>query len=125
MAPVESFVNDPDPPPQAAKQPTRVVQLSKKLMAAAVSGNKSKAARPQKRPAPVLPPEAKKAGELPQELNAYAASKAKGGVSAPAPPGSEMLGITHGQDEYPLRDANLMYRCLWGIDADIPESACR
>lgn len=83
-----SLVNDvsPVPPPAAKKAPSRVAQLRAKIKSVAVAtGEKSKLATNQKRPAPVLPQEAKRGSERTQELNKYAASKAKGEVRCPFP----------------------------------------
>jgi hypothetical protein len=83
-----SLVNDVSPVPTAApkKAPSRVAQLSAKIKSVAVAtGEKSKLNANQKRPAPVLPQEAKRASERTQELNKYAASKARGEVRRSIP----------------------------------------
>ena len=74
-----SLVNGERPASKAA--PSRVAQISKKLKSSVPSvpfiGEKKKAAV-QKRPAPVLPSEARAAAEKPLELNLYATKMAKG-----------------------------------------------
>jgi len=78
-----SLVDDvaPPGPPAAKKATSRVAQISAKIKSVATAtGEKSKLNLNQKRPAPVLPQEAKRGSERAQELNKYAAGKARGEV---------------------------------------------
>ena len=64
--------------PKAA--PSRIAQISKTLISVPFMGEKKKGAV-QKRPAPVLPSEARAAAvDKPQDLNLYASRMAKGEV---------------------------------------------
>lgn len=75
-APHEERSNAPPP----VKKPTRVAQLSARLKSVTALSDRVRSESRQKRPAPILPTEAKRGGEKPQELNLYATAKAKGEV---------------------------------------------
>lgn len=73
--------NGPAPPAKPA--PGRVAQLSARLKAVTqINIGERKKSNVQKRPAPVLPSEARPPVDKPQELNAYVTAMARGEVSA-------------------------------------------
>ena len=75
-----SLVTNGGPAPPAKPPASRVAQLGARLKAVAIKSDKRKEGV-QKRPAPVLPSEARGNADKPLELNQYVTQMARGEVS--------------------------------------------
>ena len=97
---------------------SRIAQIGKTLKSVPFMGDKKKPAV-QKRPAPVLPSEARAASEKPLELNLYATAMARGEV---------LIHLTYSYSALSQAVNSIaiirMHQLLWGQSTNTRQCAC-